>query len=104
MGGRGTDGCQRTMILVDAAKLWWRARKLKLSTWLFNKLYNDPDSGMRALIENGVNQRATGAIMAWLDYKRIMHCEFCPHTEQLKKSEKGYRCEKHMGGIRLVAV
>lgn len=87
-----------------AAQLWWKARKVKLSMWLFNRLYRDRDSGTHLIIENAVNQRATAAIMAWLSFKHIMHCDFCVQTESLKKSEKGYRCDKHLSGLDLAKV
>jgi hypothetical protein len=79
----------------EAAKIWFKARLTKWSIKLFNFMYRNPLTGMKDIVENAVNQRSVGAIMAWLESKGLQHCVFCPATEGLFKHEAGYVCQRH---------
>lgn len=83
------------MKIIELIKIFLKAQLVKLSVQLFNLMYRNPITGMKDIIENAVNNRTIGALMAFLDQKRIMHCAFCPNTETLHKHEAGYVCDRH---------
>ena len=74
---------------------YWKAR---LASKVFNYLWRDPASGMKALIEKNADARANAGIMGWLDHRRISHCKYCPIVDEipLRKNKDGALvCTRH---------
>lgn len=62
---------------------------------MFKKMMADKTSGLDQIVGRAAERRAWALCMNWLDSKRIVHCRFCPNTEQLHRHGPDVLCDPH---------
>ena len=81
--------------LLKRIRDWNEERRLIRNRRLFMKLWENSDSGIKAVVQAAANNIAMTLVMAWLDNKRILHCQWCPETDSLRNHPQGKFCTTH---------
>jgi len=66
------------------AYLDWRDAKRRSRHYaLFLRLFKDPKTDMEKIVGGQALHMAKAMVMNYLDSKRVVHCRFCPNTDQM---------------------